>query len=273
MSKFANESNVVVITGASSGIGLCLSNFYANNGFIVVNIARHNRQNQSNFYQCDVSDEQQVKDTFYQIKQKFGKINLLINNAGFGLSGAVELCDLSSAKQIFDVNFFGAFNCYKYALPLMESGSKIINISSVCAFFPLPFRAFYCASKSALNLLFYSARMECKDLKIQICNVCPGDTKTNFTKNRVKNFNTNSRYNDKILNATNKIDANENNRMSADFVAKKIYKLSLKRKLPPHKIIGFKYKFLYFIMRFMPLSVLLHFTEKFFGGHNKGRNN
>ncbi len=268
------EKRVVVITGASSGIGLKLSKLYRDLGDEVISISRTNRENVNNFYSCDVGREEDVKLVFTKIANDFKKIDILVNNAGFGLSGALELTRSEDIKNLFDVNFFGAFYSYKYALPYMHEGSKIINISSVCAFFPLPYRGVYCASKSALNSLFLSARMECAPLKIQITNICPGDTKTNFTKNRVKNLSTNSRYENRIENATGKIDGRENKRMSVDKVAKKIYKIGEKKKLPPYKIIGFKYKFLYFLMRFFPLNTLLHFTEKFFGGRdtNKGGN-
>ena len=271
-SRANKEKRVVVITGASSGIGLELAKLYLEQGDEVICVSRTNKENAQNFYKCDIGLESEVKDTFDKIARDYKKIDLLINNAGFGLSGVLELTPTSDIKKLFDVNFFGAFYAYKYALKYMPKNSKIINISSVCAFFPLPYRGVYCASKSALNSLFFSARMECKNLGIQITNICPGDTKTNFTKNRVKILSTNERYEERIKNATLSLDNREDKRMSATSVAKKIYKIGEKKKLPSYKIIGFKYKLLLFFMRFLPFNALLYFTEKYFGGNkpNKG---
>lgn len=259
----------VVITGGTSGIGLACLNQFNKKGDRVIILARHNPENLPNFYACDVSNEEEVKKTFDEIGTKFGVIDVLINNAGFGISGAIELMPTSDIKKLFDVNFFGIINCYKHALPYMKKGGSIINISSVCAFFPLPFRGLYCASKSAVNLLTYSQRMECKPFGIKVSAVCPGDTKTNFTKNRVKNFETNDRYGDRIKNATEKVDSKENNRMKPEKIAKAIYKVSIKKNPKPYIIVGFKYK----ILKIFSLRILLYFTSKFFGGgKNKNKN-
>ena len=112
-------------------------------------------------------------------------------------------------------------------------------------------------------------RMECKPLGIDVVAICPGDVKTNFTKNRVKSFATNQRYGERIKYATEGIDGRENKRMKPECVSKVIYSVANKRKTKPYYIVGAKYKFLNFVMRFLPVGVLLHFTEKYFGGHKK----
>lgn len=263
---YANK-RIVVITGATSGIGLATKKLFEANGDIVITLARHNPDNIDNFFECDVSNEQIVKECFDNIGKTFKRIDVLICNAGFGVSGATELIDSKDINGIIDCNLLGAIYCYKYALPYIKEGGKIINISSVCAFFPLPYRTLYCASKSALNTFSLGVRMECKPLNIQVCSVCPGDTKTNFTKNRVKIYQTNERYGERIKKATEGIDNNEDKRMPASKVAKVVFKLCNKSKLKPYVIVGFKYKMLNFMMRFLPQSALLFFTEKFFGGH------
>lgn len=264
-----NAGRIVVITGASSGIGLRTKELFEQNGDIVVTLARTNRDNCDNFYLCDVSDDKNVEQVFSLIKEKFGKIDILVNNAGFGVSGAIELTPMDDIRKIVDVNIMGVVNCTKYALPLIGRGGKIINISSVCAMFPLPYRTFYCMTKSAVNSFSYGLKMECKPLGIEVGCVCPGDTKTNFTKNRVKIYETNARYGDRILQATSGIDSREDKRMSVDVVAKVVFNLSNRRSLPCHTIVGTKYKFLHFLMRFFPLSALIRATERLFGGHKK----
>lgn len=260
------QTRNIVITGGTSGIGLACVEYFKNKGDNVIVLARKNPNNLSNFYACDVSNEEQVMKTFAEIGAKYPYIDVLVNNAGFGLSGATELINNSDIHSLFNVNFFGVVNCYKYALPFMREGGSIINVSSVCAFFPLPYRGYYCASKSAVNLISYSMRMECAPSKIKVCAVCPGDTKTNFTKNRIKNFETNSRYGNRIKSAAEDIDSKQEKRMKPEIVAKRIYKISKKRSPKPYVIVGAKYKVLNFFSKIFPLNWLLFFTTKFFSG-------
>lgn len=263
---------IVVISGTSSGIGKSCKKIFENNGDTVVCLSRSNPDNFKNFYECDVSNERQVSEVFLKIKKDFKNIDVLINNAGFGLSGAVELTSEEDIKKIFDVNLLGVIYCYKNALPLMKKGGKIINVSSACALFPLPYRSLYCSTKAGVQMLSLSLSMECAPLGIKVLSVCPGDVKTNFTKNRVKNFETNERYKDRISIATNLLDKREDKRMNVEKVVKAIFNYSRKKHPKAYIIIGGKYKFLHFAMRFLPTSLLLYFTERFFGGHNKINN-
>lgn len=256
---------IIVITGASSGLGKLLAEKYRKLGHKVVGLSRHPECEDD--IKCDVSNLDETQYAFSLIKEKYGKIDMLFNNAGYGVSGATELISNDSAKQIFDVNFFGVLNCSKCALPLMGKGSRIINISSACALFALPFRSLYCASKASVNLLSMSMRMELIPAGIDITCICPGDTKTNFTKNREKHFVTNERYGSRIENATLRVDKNENKRMPAEKVVKKIIKIACKKKTKPMYIIGAKYKLLAFAMRFFPQSALNKMTYKIYGGN------
>lgn len=257
---------VVVVTGGTSGIGRELVNMYLRDGDQVVILANQNLYKMENVILCDVSNEDQIKEAFETIKSKYGRVDILVNCAGYGVSGALELVSNKQVEDIMDVNFLGVYNCTKYALPIMPKGSNVINISSACALFPLPFRGLYCASKAAVSLLSYSWRMECAPFGVNIGTVCPGDVRTEFTKNRVKNFETNERYGTRIKTATEKLDARQNKRMEPIKVAKKIYKYSLKKKPKPMIIIGAKYKMLYFASKIFPLSWIMHFTQKLYGG-------
>lgn len=257
---------VVVVTGGTSGIGRELVNLYLRDNDQVVILANANLYKMENVILCDVSDENQVKQAFNDIKEKYGRVDILVNCAGFGVSGALELIPNEKAESIMAVNFMGVYNCSKYALPLMAKGSNIINISSACALFPLPFRGLYCASKAAVSLLSYSWRMECAPFGVNIGCVCPGDVRTEFTKNRVKNYDTNERYGTRVKTAAEKVDSRQDKRMEPYKVARKIYKYSLKRKPKPLIIIGGKYKLLYFASKIFPLKWLLYFTQKIYGG-------
>lgn len=257
---------VVVVTGGTSGIGRELVNLYLRDNDQVVILANQNLYKMENVILCDVSNEEQIKNAFETIKEKYGRVDILLNCAGYGVSGALELIPNAQAEGIMDVNFMGVYNCTKYALPLMQKGSNVINISSASALFPLPFRGLYCASKSAVSMLSYSWRMECEPFGVNICCVCPGDVKTEFTKNRVKNFETNERYGSRIKTATEKFDSKQDKRMEPITVAKKIFKYSLKRKPKPMIIIGAKYKLFYFASKLLPLRALMFILKKMYDG-------
>lgn len=258
-----------IITGGSSGIGLETAKLFIKNGWEVINISRTTTTELPVSYSCDVSNKEELHKVFEKIKKDHKKIDLLFNCAGYGISGAMELIPAKDAEQIYDVNVFGTLNCIREVLPLMNNGSKIINVGSAMALFPVPFRGLYGSSKAAVNALSYSLRMECAPCGIDVATICPGDVKTNFTKNRIKHYETNERYGDRIENATKNVDGRENKRMPASKVAKTVYKLSKKKKMKPMIIIGGKYKLLYFAMRFLPLNWLLLATNKLLGGNKK----
>ena len=257
---------IIVITGGSSGVGHKLCQMYVDNGDTVINIARRpcDIENVVN-YTCDLSSEDEIKNTCDLIKNKYLHIDILINNAGFGLSGATELLPLEDIKNLFEVNFFAVISLIQKLLPIIKEG-KIINISSVCAFYPVPFRGLYCASKAALNLMSYSLDMECKNFGVQVCAICPSEIKTNFTANRIKVFKTNERYGSTIEKAAQKIDSKNDKRASVDIVGKKIIKIINKKRLKPYYIIGFKFKVLNFAMRFLPYSLLHKSISRLMGG-------
>ncbi len=261
-------SKVVVITGSSSGIGKNLKKMFEENGDIVIGLSRSESQSPTSF-PCDLTDAEQIKTAFDFIGEKYGHVDILVNNAGFGISGATELVSENQIKNIFDVNFFGALTCARLCLPLMDKNSKIINISSACALFPLPFRTLYCSSKSALNMLSQSWDLELRPFGIRVVSICPGDIKTNFTKNREKSFETNKRYDNRIKNATSYVDNRENKRMSIDAAVTKIFKICNKRNPKPMYIIGAKYKLFYFGQKILPIRIFNGLIGKIFDGKKK----
>ena len=258
-------NKTVVITGGTSGIGKELANVFKQNGDNVYVLARNIETETENVLMCDVCDEKQIKTAINKIMQQEKQIDVVVNCAGYGLAGALELTTLNDAKKQFDTNFFGTYSINNNCLPYINKGGVIVNISSVCALFPLPYRGLYSASKSAVNLYSESLSMELAPSNIKVVSICPGDTKTNFVKNRVKVFETNQRYGDSIEKSINKVDGNQEKRMSPEFVAKKIFKISQKKNPKTMYIIGAKYKFLYFLNRILPKKVMLHFTKKMFG--------
>lgn len=257
-------NKIVVITGGTSGIGKEIANLYEKDGDKVYALAKDVGEETETVFECNVCDEEQIKNCINKIAKKEKRIDVVVNCAGYGLAGALELTKLEDAKRQFDTNFFGTFLINKYAIPYMPKNSVIVNISSACALFALPYRGLYCASKSAVNLYSESLAMELADAGIKVVSICPGDTKTNFVKNRIKVFETNERYGDRIQKSINKVDGNQEKRMTPEYVAKKIVKISKKKNPKTMYIIGAKYKFLYFLNRILPKRVMLHFTSKMF---------
>ena len=256
---------IVVITGGTSGIGLELKRLYEEKGSTVITLSKRS-QDSDLHYAVDVADEIAVKNAIENIGSRFGKIDVLINSAGFGMSGITELIPTDDIKNLTEVNYYGTLYTVRSALKYMGRGAKIVNISSAMALFPVPFRAIYASVKSAVLTLSYALKMELEPLGINVTAVCPGDIKTNFTKNRIKNFDTDEKYGNRLLSATVKSDSREDKRISCEKCSGKIFKIIRRNKLKPFYIIGGKYKFLYFLTRITPKSLLLKFTNKFYGG-------
>lgn len=231
------EKRTIIITGASSGIGLGLKNQFESKGDIVIDISKDGRD-----YKCDVGDCEKLKAVFDDIYLNYGEIDMLITCAGYGISGAIELLNEEDTKKQFDVNFFGTANACKYAIPMMKKNGKFVIIASATALFPLPFKAYYCASKSAVDSFAQSLRMELSQTDLQVTSICPGDIKTNFSKNRVKIYETNERYGSSIELSTKPTEKTEKRRMSPEYAIKKIYKICEKRHFKPRYIVGKQYK-------------------------------
>lgn len=261
--KKLNKEKIVVITGASSGIGEELKMLYEKVGHIVINLSRSCKEDNNNF-KVDVSKKEQVENAFVKIFYLYGKIDILINCAGYGVFGAIELTSEEKSRQIFDVNYFGTLWCCQEALKYMQKGARIINISSACALYSLPFRSMYCASKSAVNMLSYGLRMELKNYGIDVTCICPGDIKTNFSKNRDITLKTNDKYGQRIEKSVNQINQREHLRMDKEKAVKKIYKICNKKHTKSMYIVSVKYKILYFFTRFVSQNTVLKMTNKFF---------
>jgi len=257
----------VVITGASSGIGYHAAKFFLDGGYTVYGLSRKAGDLAGvKYISADLTDEKSVISAFDKIRAETGAIHILINNAGSGISGAVEFTELSDAEYQMDINLFGMVRCIKCALGIMrQSGGKIVNISSVAAVFPLPFQAFYSASKSAVNALAMSLRNEVRRFgNIQVCAIMPGDVKTGFTSSRRKNETGDEVYGKTISGTIAGMERDEENGMPPEYMGRLIYKIATKRKLKPFYIGGPKYKLLVFLERFLPKSFVSYVLGKMY---------
>lgn len=246
------EKKVVLITGVSSGIGLELAKKFIKNGNIVYGVSRKPFSLEGlTHIICDVSSLEQCQNAIRNVVKNEGKIDILINNAGMGISGSIENTSEQDARKIYDVNFFGTFFMCKAALPfLRESKGRIINVSSVASKFYIPFQGFYSATKASIDAISAAMRAETKPYGVRITNVLPGDTKTSFTANRVKQDD--GVYNERYISSVGKMEHDEQNGMSSEYVAKVIYKVATKRRPPLTKTVGIPYKILLFLSKILP---------------------
>lgn len=256
---------VVVITGASSGIGLACARLYSKEAF-VYNLSRtpSNVEGVTDI-KTDVSDEMSVSNAFMQIEIEKGHIDTLICCAGFGISGALEFTEFSDAKRQLDVNFFGPFLCSKYALPLLRlAEGRIINISSAAAFFAIPFQGFYSASKAALNAYTMCLANEAALFKVSSCLVCPGDIKTNFTQNRVKSSEGESIYKNAVNKSVAVMEKDEQNGMEPSEIAEFVHKIANKKKVRPIYIPGLMYKLFYVLYKILPAGFVNYLVGRMY---------
>ena len=195
------NKKVAIVTGASSGIGRYTAAALNKSGCTVYDLSRRNVPADGIIHiKCDVTNEADIKSAVEQIVNKHKKIDIVINCAGFGISGAVEFTKTEDAKSQFDVNFFGMVNINKAVLPIMREngGGRIVNISSVAAVAHIPFQTYYSASKAAIESYTCALANEVKPYHITVTAVQPGDICTEFTKARQKSFDGDDIYGGRI---------------------------------------------------------------------------
>lgn len=182
-------SKVVLITGGSSGIGKSIGEFLHQKGFIVYGTSRNPEKVLNSIFPLvalDVRDVESIHLAVAQIIQSTGRLDVVINNAGVGITGPLEEIPMEEIKNNFDTNFFGPIAVMKAVLPQMrqQKSGLIVNITSIAGYMGLPYRSVYSASKGALELITEALRMEVKSFGIQITNVAPGDFATNIATGR-----------------------------------------------------------------------------------------
>lgn len=183
-----SENKVVLITGASSGFGQATASLLTGKGYKVFGTSRKSpatlKVNGFEMLQLDVNLDESVKACIQALREKTERIDVLVNNAGYGLHGLIEETSIDEAKAQLETNFFGAVRMVKEVLPIMrqQGGGQIINISSLAGLIPTPCEAFYCASKHALEGYTESLRYEVKRFNIKVSLVEPGWFRTDIGK-------------------------------------------------------------------------------------------
>lgn len=180
-----NAAKVALVTGASSGIGRAIARQLVTDGFQVFGTSRKGSGTVADGIEMiplEVCSDESVQQCVDGLLQRTGRIDVLVNSAGYLLSGAVEEASLDEAKAQFETNFFGAFRVIKAVLPAMRArgAGRIINVTSLAGVVPLPFWGFYNASKFALEGLTETLRYELKPFGIRVSAIEAGSIKTRF---------------------------------------------------------------------------------------------
>ena len=250
-------SKVAVITGASSGIGRYTAISLRDMGCVVYDLSRRNIPiDDVKHIKTDITVENEVLSAAKEIIEAEGRVDILINCAGFGISGAVEFTSTEEAKSQFEVNFFGAVTVTRAFLPYMrEQGSgRIVNISSVAAVAHIPFQTYYSASKAAIESYTSCLDNEVKPFGIRVTAVEPGDICTEFTSARQKSFAGDDVYGGRISRSVAGMEKDEEKGMSPEVAGRYIAKVALRKKVKPVCAIGTTYKILSVLCKTFPCS-------------------
>lgn len=258
---------IVIITGGSSGIGLATARVLAEKGCKVYDFSR--REAQFPFMEhirADVADAAQVRDAVAQVIAREGRVDVLINSAGMGISGAFEFTDEAEARRLMDVNLFGMNNTIRAVLPHMRVAGRgrIVNLSSVAGPLPIPFQAWYSISKAAVNALTMSVTNEVHPYGISVCCAMPGDIRSGFTAARRKSAAGDDVYGGRIARSVARMERDEQTGMAPETAGRFIARLALKKRVKPYNTIGIVYKGCILLSKILPGSILRFILEKMY---------
>jgi len=193
------EGKVVVVTGASMGIGEAIAKVFAAEGASVVMLSRDAARaegararigfpDRTVALSCDVRNSEEIDRVLALTLHHFKRVDVWINNAGHGLLDSLAQVDMAACHELFETNFFGALSAMQAVIPVMRQQGEgtIINISSVAGHIPMPFHAAYSATKFAMNAIGKAARVELKGDGIHVLTICPGYVRTAFSENAVR---------------------------------------------------------------------------------------
>lgn len=256
----------LIITGGSSGIGKATATLMAANGYKVYELSRHGENAQGiTHINCDVTQPADCQRAVEQVVAAEGRIDVLISNAGMGISGAIEFTDIADARRQVDVNFFGAVNITQAVLPVMrkQQSGNIIFVSSVMAVYALPFQAFYSASKYAINGFAMALLNEVRPFGIKVAVLMPGDVKTGFTDARKKSLDGSDIY-PNMIKAVETMEHDEQNGISSERMAAKLLQLANSSNPEPTSTVGLMYKVFLFLGRIFPARLINYIVGKMY---------
>jgi short-subunit dehydrogenase len=264
------KGDVCLVTGATSGIGLACARALAERGLIVYGTSRKiptgtvEEQNSIAMVRLDVADDDSVKSAVSLVLEREGKIDLLVNNAGSGVSGPIEEMPFEDIRFQLEVCFFGCLRLIREVLPYMRKngGGRIINIGSVAAGISIPYQIIYSAAKASIRSLTAGLRLEVAPFGIEVCEIDPGDTKTGFTAGRkAPVIVEGSPYAERYRRSLSRMEYDEQHGASPEKVARDVCRAAFSRRMKPRITVGFSYKAVDALKRALPEG----FSEKIIG--------
>jgi uncharacterized protein len=193
------SGKIVVVTGASMGIGEAIAKIFVDSGATVILLSRDagraeaartriGHPERTLALACDVCNREEIDRVIGLTLHHYQRVDVWVNNAGHGLMDSVAALEMSACRATFDTNFFGAVASMQAIIPVMKQcgSGAIINISSVAGHIPLPFHSVYSATKFAMNAFGKAARIELRSSGINVMTVCPGYVRTDFSKNALR---------------------------------------------------------------------------------------
>lgn len=260
---------VVLVTGGSSGIGKSIGEYLQAKGYIVYGTSRNPQSVQGSkipLISLDVQNRHSMQQAVQNIIEKEGKIDVLINNAGVGITGPLEETPISEIERNFQTNVFGPLELIQLILPYMreKKSGMIINITSIAAYMGLPYRGAYSSSKSAFETVSESLSMEVAPFGIKVCTVAPGDFATDIASRRYHApFNEKSPYAQIYKNQLNTMNSHVQKGENPIKMARAIAEIIEKKQPKLHYKVGsFLQVFSIFLKRILPDRVYENMLKK-----------
>lgn len=257
---------VVIITGAASGIGRATAEYLAQKGFAVYGVDKNGFTAETyRSMQADVNDYEAMAHIFGEVHSQCGRIDVVINNAGFGIAGAIEDASIEHIRAIAETNFIALTVSTKLAIPyLKETRGRLVNIGSVGGIIPLPYQAMYSATKAAVEVFSRAVATEVKPFGVRVVCVMPGDTKTNFTAARIKDGESNSDNSAKMVKSVGKMEKDEQNGASPIKVAKVVHKAITRKRYLKRVAVGSSSKMIVFLTKILSANTVDRIVGKLY---------
>lgn len=259
---------VLLITGGSSGIGKVTCEVFAQHGYTVYEISRRGSDRPGIIHLTgDVTKPSDMIGAVETLWSREGRLDVVISNAGFGISGPVELTSPEDVYRQFDVNVFGSVNLIRAVIPALRAsgGGRLLCTSSVAAVTPIPFQSFYTCTKACVNQLVLALNNELRPFNISCAAVMPGDISTGFTDHRCKTEGGTDIYGKIAAESVAKMEKDERSGGSPLPLANRFYKLATQKRRPkPLSGSGAVYRILLVLAKLLPARFMNYILWKMY---------
>lgn len=263
---------VLLISGGSAGIGKATALCFAQHGYVVYEMSRRampeasaGKQETIVHLKGDVTHEADCRQVVDTVWEREGRIDVLICNAGMGISGAIEFTSSCDMHRQMDVNFFGTVHLVQAVLPHMREQKKghILLVGSIAGVFAIPYQSFYSASKAAVAVWASSLRNEVRDFGIQVSCLLPGDVKTSFSEARVKNEQGTAIYTH-LRKSVSTMERDESKGLDANKMAIQLLRMAQTKHPYLYYTVGWKYHLFLWAQKLVPATLINYVLGKMY---------